>query len=98
MKKSTGLMLWPNYFDSTKRRSEGRRIKRDLAIEKPTIEELAKAAEKLGIPYQVDKSAAYPGSWWEKSGRVFVGKAMPKGKIILSIAKNLRNIRIKASS
>ncbi|WXG45823.1 MAG: signal recognition particle subunit SRP19/SEC65 family protein [Candidatus Atabeyarchaeum deiterrae] len=98
MKKSTGVMLWPNYFDSTKKRREGRRIKRDLAVERPTIEELAKAAEKLGIPYQVDKSAAYPGSWWERSGRMFVGKALSKGRIILSIAKNLRNMRAKTSS
>nr|MDO8098368.1 signal recognition particle subunit SRP19/SEC65 family protein [Candidatus Njordarchaeota archaeon] len=98
MRKSAHVVLWIAYFDGTKTRKEGRKIGRKLAIERPTVDELAKAVEMLGIPYKIDKSAAYPRAWWEKSGRILVSKVMPKGKMIVSVAKNLRNIRAKGSS
>jgi signal recognition particle subunit SRP19 len=95
MRKSAELIIWPSYFDVAKSRNAGRRIGRNLAIERPTVEELAKAAEMSGIPFKIDKSAAYPSAWWEKSGRLFISKTMPKNKILLSIAKNLRKLRTK---
>ncbi len=95
MRKSAELIIWPTYFDFTKTRKEGRKIGRNLAIERPTVEELARAAEMLAIPFKIDKSAAYPGAWWEKSGRLFVGKTMSKNKILVSIAKNLKKLRTK---
>lgn len=98
MKKSAELVLWVTYFDANKTRSEGRKVGRKLAIERPTADELAKAVEMLRIPYRVDKSAAYPKAWWEKGGRLFVSKVMPKGKMIVSIAKNLKNLRAKGGS
>jgi signal recognition particle subunit SRP19 len=97
MRKSAELILWPSYFDVTKSRKGGRRIGRNLAIERPTVEELAKAAELSGIPFKIDKSAAYPATWWEKSGRLFVSKTTTKGKILVSIAKNLKKLRTKGA-
>nr|MDO8134386.1 signal recognition particle subunit SRP19/SEC65 family protein [Candidatus Njordarchaeum guaymaensis] len=98
MRKSGEVVLWVTYFDAAKTRKEGRKIGRKLAIERPTADELARAIEMLGIPYKIDKSAAYPRAWWEKSGRILVSKVMPKGKMIISVAKSLRNVRAKGSS
>jgi signal recognition particle subunit SRP19 len=95
MRKSAELILWPSYFDITNSRKGGRKIGRNLAIERPTVDELARAAEMSGIPFKVDKSAAYPSAWWEKSGRLFVTKTMAKGRILVSIAKNLKKLRTK---
>jgi signal recognition particle subunit SRP19 len=98
MRKSAEVVLWITYFDATKTRKEGRKVGRKLAIERPTADELAKAVEMLGIPCKIDKSAAYPRAWWEKSGRLLVSKVMPKGKLLVSVAKNLRNVRASVSS
>jgi len=95
MRKSAELVIWPSYFDVAKSRKAGRKIGRNLAVERPTVEELARAAGMSGIPSKIDKSAAYPSAWWEKSGRLFVSKTMPKGKILTSIAKNLKKLRTK---
>ena len=95
MRKSAELILWPSYFDVAKSRKAGRRIGRKLAVERPTVEELAKAAQASGIPFKIDKSAAYPSAWWEKSGRLIVSKTMSKGRLIVSIAKNLRKLRTR---
>jgi signal recognition particle subunit SRP19 len=95
MRKSSEIMLWAAYFDATKTRREGRRIDRKLAVERPTVEELAKAVELLKIPYKIDKTAAYPKAWWEKGGRLFIGRIMSKAKMMVSIAKNLKKVREK---
>jgi signal recognition particle subunit SRP19 len=95
MRKSAEFVLWPSYFDLNKTRNEGRKVGRSLAVERPTVEELAKALEMLGIPYNPDRSAAYPKSWWEKAGRVFVSKATSKSRLMVSVAKNLKKIRSK---
>jgi signal recognition particle subunit SRP19 len=97
MRKSSELMLWPSYFDLNRTRKEGRKVGRNLAIEHPTLDELAKAVEMLGIPYNADRSASYPRSWWEKGGRLLVNKVMPKGRLVLSVAKNLKKVRSKGS-
>jgi signal recognition particle subunit SRP19 len=98
MRKSAEVVLWPSYFDLNKTRKEGRKVGRSLAIEHPTIDELTKAVEMLGIPYNADRSAAYPRCWWEKAGRIFVSKTVPKGKLIVSLAKNLRKLRSKPTT
>jgi signal recognition particle subunit SEC65 len=69
-----------------------------LAIEHPSIEELTRAVEMLGIPHSADRSAAYPRCWWEKTGRVFISKTAPKSKLIVSVAKNLRKVRSKPTT
>jgi signal recognition particle subunit SRP19 len=78
MRKSSEIMLWAAYFDATKTRREGRRIDRKLAVERPTVEELAKAVELLKIPYKIDKTAAYPKAWWEKGGGFLLAESCPK--------------------
>lgn len=98
MRKSAELILWPSYFDLNKTRKEGRKVGRSLAVERPTIEELVKAVEMLGISHTPDKSAAYPKSWWEKAGRVLVSRVAPKSRLMVSVAKNLRKIRSKPTS
>lgn len=98
MRKSNEVILWPSYFDLNKTRKEGRKVGRSLATEHPTIEELARAVEMLGISYNADRSAAYPKCWWEKAGRIFVSKTAPKGRLIVSVAKNLRKVRSKPAT
>jgi signal recognition particle subunit SRP19 len=98
MRKSNEVVLWPSYFDLNKTRKEGRKVGRSLAIEHPTIEELTRAVELLGIPHNADRSAAYPRCWWEKSGRVFINKIAPKSRLIISVAKSLRKVRSKTAT
>jgi signal recognition particle subunit SRP19 len=98
MRKSNEVVLWPSYFDIDKTRGEGRKVSRSLAIEHPTIEELIRAVEMLGIAYNADRSAAYPKCWWEKAGRISVSKTTPKGKLIVSVARNLKKVRSKPAT
>jgi len=39
-------VVYPAYFDADRSRSEGRRVPMDLAIEEPTVDEIAKAVQQ----------------------------------------------------
>jgi len=43
------FIVWPSEVDARLSRKYGRVIRRDLAVERPTIHEIAEAAESLGM-------------------------------------------------
>ena len=73
-------VIWPAYFDATLSRREGRRIPRSLAVEEPTVDEIATAVQQVGYDAVVERDVAYPRRHWEGSGRVLVQDADDAGK------------------
>lgn len=65
-------VLWPEYFDIRRSKNEGRMVPREIAMENPTIDELAKAVGSLGYAHTVENDAAFPKHWWDAKGRVLV--------------------------
>ncbi|RLF41636.1 MAG: signal recognition particle protein Srp19, partial [Thermoplasmata archaeon] len=73
-------------------RGDGRRVAKDIAVPNASIEEIMKAAKKMGLnPQKEDK--AYPGRWWKKEGRVIVDKIDKKTKILRDIATEIAKNR-----
>ncbi|MCK5309430.1 MAG: signal recognition particle protein Srp19 [Thermoplasmata archaeon] len=87
------MILWPSYFDSRKKRSSGRRVPKSLAVEKPTVEELFKAVNSLGLEVTILADKAYPSNWWEHEGCVSVEKSLPKTELISKVATKLKAIK-----
>ncbi|MFX1600957.1 MAG: signal recognition particle subunit SRP19/SEC65 family protein [Promethearchaeota archaeon] len=91
------LIFWPQYFDAKRSRSNGRRLPRKFAVEKVTLENIAKAARSLGYSAEIEKTFKYPKTWWEEPGRVLIDtKGKKKSKIMLEIAKEIRKLQSKA--
>jgi signal recognition particle subunit SRP19 len=88
-KKEKLIVLYPEYFTGKYTRAEGRRVSKKLAKPSPTVEDLAKAAKKLGLSPVVEKDKSYPRFWYEKRGRVLVEKKMPKTELLKKISKAL---------
>lgn len=93
MKQRDGIIIWPAYLDAKKNRSEGRRIKKSLTVESPTLIELEKCAALLSLNPVAVLDASYPTSWWEKSGLIIVKKTEKKAVIIRDLAKKLQELR-----
>ena len=53
-------VVYPAYFDAELSRSEGRRVPTDLAIEAPTVDEIAKAVQQVGYDAVIERDATYP--------------------------------------
>lgn len=93
MRNKNSILLWSVYFDSTKTRNEGRRIPRNLAVSSPKIEELQRAAKRLGLQPEVNFDATYPNCPWRKTGFIVIAKTESKTQTMKKIAKELSILR-----
>ena len=82
-------VVWPLYFDKSLSRINGRRVSKKYAVDKPSIENIAKAAKSLGLNPEIDKSAAHPSRNWTNEGRVIIDKKETKTKLLQQIARRL---------
>lgn len=93
MRKQNKIFLWPAYFDSNKTKREGRRVQKKFAVSAPKLEELQRAAKRLGLQFTVVSDAAYPSSSWRRTGLLLVSKKETKGVTLTKIAKELVKLR-----
>jgi signal recognition particle subunit SRP19 len=82
-------VIYPLYFDNSVTRFSGRKVAKKHAVEKPTAETIAKAAQSLGLNPLLEKNSAHPATPWKKDGRVLVDKKGTKSKLLLQIANRL---------
>ena len=86
-------VLWPEYFDAGRTRASGRKVKKELAVPEPSLEMLEMAVQKIGAEYAVEAEKAYPGTWYEKKGRILVEKTLTKSKLLVQVGEALRSQR-----
>jgi signal recognition particle subunit SRP19 len=85
------IVLWPIYFDSHTPR-KWRKVAKSIAVANPTIDEIFKAAKKLGLnPIKEEK--AHPARWWRKEGCILIEKKGKKAEIIKKIAEIMKEGR-----
>ncbi|MFX0135644.1 MAG: signal recognition particle subunit SRP19/SEC65 family protein [Candidatus Hodarchaeota archaeon] len=90
------LIFWPQYFDAKRTRSNGRRLPKKFAIEKVSLEEIAKAARNLGYNTEIERNYKYSRTWWDDPGRVLIDtKGKRKTKVTLEVAKEIRKLQTK---
>lgn len=92
--KGKRIVVYPQYIDSRKSRNEGRRIPLSYAVPSPRVEEIVRAAEKLGLNPVIEESK-YPREWWTSEERVIVDKKNSKLKTLKLIAEKINEMRGK---
>ena len=94
MKQSGKMVIWPSDIDSTKSRSQGRRLPKSQAVQAPRADELALAAKKLSLDNEVSPNSALPSRWWEKTGYILVKRGgRSRSGILKDLAAELQKIR-----
>ncbi len=93
-KRTPYLIFWPQYFDKNRTINQGRRLPKNLAIEKVTLDDIEKAVKTLGYEYKIENISRYPKTWWDNPGRILIdSKGKKKRKILFEIAKQIRKIK-----
>jgi len=64
-------VIWPAALDANLTRSDGRRVSLDLAVEDPTVNEIATAVQQVGYDAVIERDVTYPREY-EPRGRVVV--------------------------
>ena len=87
-------VIWPAYLDVNLTRSEGRRVPAELAVDEPTVEEIARAVKQVGYDVAVERGKIYPREH-EPRGRVLVRDAgdASKSDLLQATAAYLGAIR-----
>jgi signal recognition particle subunit SRP19 len=88
-KDQNKYVIYPLYFDSVVSRLNGRKVAKKYAIEKPSLENIAKAAKSLGLNPILEKEGIHPSTHWKKEGRILVEKKGPKTKLLIQLANRL---------
>jgi signal recognition particle subunit SRP19 len=85
-------VLWPEYFDISRSRAEGRKVGKDIAVASPTLDMLVIAVKHLGLQYKAEPEKAYPGAWHQKRGRVLVERTLPKTLLLKKVGQHLKKM------
>ena len=93
MRNKNKIVLWSIYFDANKTRADGRRVPKKLAVSAPKLEEIQRAAKRLGLQPEVVPDAAHPSSPWLKTGLLAIPKTESKDKTVKKIAEELSKLR-----
>ena len=88
--EDTAIVLWPEYFDIGRTRSEGRRLPKKLCVKSPSLDIIAKGALILDLEYEMFENKAYPANWAARNGCVRVERGkFSKTELLPKIAEIL---------
>ncbi|WP_462316339.1 signal recognition particle subunit SRP19/SEC65 family protein [Methanobrevibacter sp.] len=87
------ITIWPQYLNKNLTLKEGRKIAKEYAVADPSLSDIERAAKRLGLQYSVQKDVAYPGKWYEKSGRVLVEWEGTKLELLREVSGEIKNMR-----
>ena len=84
------IVLWPEYFDRNRTRSQGRRLPVQLCVDKPDLDIIAKGAMILDLEFKIFEDKSYPADWAAHAGCVRVEKGkISKSELLREIGKPL---------
>jgi len=87
-------VVYPAYFDAELSRSEGRRVPTDLAVEAPTVDEIAKAVQQIGYDAVVERDVTYSREFEPRGSVVVTGTAdTAKNDLVQAVAAYLGVLR-----
>jgi len=98
MRKQEKYIIWPAYFDQNKTRRHGRKIAKNQAQPTPRLEEIQKAAQKLGLQPEIKSTLAHPAQPGHKTGMLLINKKGAKQENLRKIAKEIATQRAHQSS
>jgi signal recognition particle subunit SRP19 len=79
-------VIYPLYFDRTISRLKGRKVAKRYAVEKPSLETIAKAAKSLGLSVILEKDRVHSSTPWKREGRILIEKKVSKTKLLLQLS------------
>ena len=71
-------IIYPEYFDKNKSRSNGRKVPKRLTVKNPHVEDIADILDGMDVPNRMEKHASHPAHWYEENGRIIIPKQKEK--------------------
>ncbi len=90
LQKDPFRIIYPQYFDQKRSRTQGRRIQKELASRPPSENDLTSILNGLKLRYQVQDGVTFPQEHTKRSYRVVVFTSTKKSSLLNEIARRLR--------
>jgi signal recognition particle subunit SEC65 len=86
------IIIYPEYFDFSLKRSEGRKVPANISVKRPSIDELYSITKSIGT--EVKKSSkSHPSNWNTELGSINLFYEGKKMALLHKIGKELKNLR-----
>ncbi len=72
LRRKKYFVLYPEYFNKSLSRKQGRKIPRNRAVENCTLSKIVYACKHLELDYEIEKDKKYSKNWWNSEGRIIV--------------------------
>ena len=72
LRRKRYYVLYPEYFNKTLTRKQGRLVPKNKAVEDCTLSKIVKACQVLELDFEVEKDKKYSKNWWLSEGRVII--------------------------
>ena len=87
-------VVYPAYFDADRSRSEGRGVPMDLAVEEPTVDEIAKAVQQVGYDAVIEREKTYSREYEPRGAVVVTGtEDTSKNDLVQAVAAYIGILR-----
>jgi signal recognition particle subunit SRP19 len=83
------LVIWPIYFNSNATKKVGRKLRKELCVADPKVEEIYTVCKKLGLSPEMQDEKVHPTSEGSGKGRVMVRRAKKKTSVLNDIGSSL---------
>ncbi len=95
LRKKQYFVLYPEYFDKSLKRKEGRKVPKNKAVEESSLAKLTFACKHLSLEHIVEKEKKYSKSWWKSEGRILIVSSgvQSKTELIRRVANISRKIK-----
>ena len=95
LRRKKYFVLYPEYFNKSLTRKQGRKIHRNKAVEDCTLSKIAYACKHLELDYEIEKDKKYSRNWWDSEGRIIVNPEgiASKTELIRRVANISRKLK-----
>ncbi|MEM0457731.1 MAG: signal recognition particle subunit SRP19/SEC65 family protein [Sulfolobales archaeon] len=83
------IIIWIPQLDPTIPRRLGRRIARNSLPRKPSLEDVLRACERIGLKCEAEREKRYPRLWYLETPRIRIETDMKKSYVIKALTAEL---------
>ena len=92
MSESRPKIVYPEYFDSNLKRSQGRKVPLNQSVKNPTVDEIYSIITDSSISCSKSQKS-YSGTWSLSKGSLEVNYEKSKVSLLHQIGKGLKSLR-----
>jgi len=92
MSSKKPIVIYPEYFDYSLTRSDGRKVPLSEAVRSPKVDELSELLSKMGCNFKISESN-HSGNWSNMGGSLKVNADFSKTQLIHKLGSSLKELR-----